>query len=259
MNKIEWQINTYRAVGNHQIPCPPVLEDGYNQGSGIKQSSKLKLALKFAIWPLFKLYGDLLVDGFIEWEIGKLIRKYIAKETVFLDIGCGDMSIRRFVPGDIWYNAMDLEVSDFHIIRVLRGKQNINVAMASASNIPVPSSTVSLIVSTETFCCIPEIDKAIQEIYRIATPDATLICSIPNNYCFKYVRKGPHKNSINNWTYDGFIEYMKSYHFEFVEGFMEGKWIPFPLWITKASYQLPIKSRSEYHNTNFFYVFRARK
>jgi SAM-dependent methyltransferase len=259
MNKIDWLTGTYLTVGDYQIPCASYIVDGYNQGSGIKRNSKLKLMLKRAIWHLWKLRDDLLVDGFIELEIGKLINRYIVKDSVFLDIGCGDMSLRRFVPSDLWYNALDFELSDFHIIRVLGGKQNVNIVLASATEMPVPSSTVSLIVSTECFYHIPEIEKAIQEIYRIATPDATVICSISNGYCHKYVKKGPFSGHINNWTYKGFIEYMKSHHFEFVEGFMKGRWVPFPLWITKTSYQLPLSSKSEYHNTNFFYVFRASK
>ena len=108
--------------------------------------------------------SDLLIDGFIEREIGKLIKRYIVEESVFLEIGCGDMSLRRFVPSDIWYNALDLELSDFYIIGVLRGKQNINIVLSSATEIPAPSSAVSLIVSTETFKHIPEIDKAIKGI-----------------------------------------------------------------------------------------------
>lgn len=259
MNKIEWLTDTYLTVGDHHIPCASDLIDGYNQASGIKRNSKLNLILKRTIWPLWKMRCDLLVDGFIEMEIGKLINKHIVTDSVFLEIGCGDMSLRRFVPGDSWYNALDLQLSDFQIIRVLRGKQNVNIVLASATNIPASTNSASLIVSTETLEHIPQIDKAIQEIYRIATPDATVIFSIPNAYCKKYAKKGPNSTHINNWTYDGFIKYMISLHFEFVEGFMKGKWIPFPLWITKTSYQLPLSSKSEYHNTNFFYVFRVSK
>ena len=259
MSKIEWKTNTNETVCEYLVPYVPNLVDGYNQRSGIIRNSKPQLMLKYTIWPLFKFCSDLLVDGFIEWEIGKLIKKYITKNSAFLEIGCGDMSLRRFVPSNLWYNALDLELSDFHIIKALRSKQKVNLVLASATKIPASSSIASLIVSTETFEHIPEIDKAIQEIYRIATPDATIICSIPNNYCYKYKKKGPHSGHINNWTYEGFIKYMKTHHFEFVEGFMKGKWIPFPLWMTKTSYQLPFSSKSEYYNTNFFYVFRASK
>jgi len=259
MNKIEWQTNTYETVGEYQVPYVPNITGGYNQGSGIKRNSKSKLILKLTIWPILKLRNDLIVDGFIEREIGKLIKKYITKDTVFLEIGCGDMSLKRFIPSNLWYNALDLELSDFHIIRTLRNKHNVNLVLASATEIPTPDNTASLIVSTETFEHIPEIDKAMQELHRIAIPDAILICSIPNNYCYKYKKKGPHRGHVNNWRYEEFIEYMKSHHLEFVEGFMKGKWIPFPLWMTKTSYQVPISSKSECYNTNFFYVFKVSK
>jgi len=259
MNRIEWKISTFQKVGKYKIPCVADLEKGFNQGSGIKRNTKIRLLLKQAAWPLWKLRTDLLVDGFVEKEIGRMIRRYCNSETVFLEIGCGDMSLRRYIPRDSWYNAIDLELSDFHLIRVLKKGQRVNVALASATNIPVETGKVSLIVSTETFEHIPEIDRAINEIFRVSTPGALLICSIPNNYSYKYTRLGPHEGHVNNWTYDGFIDFMKSHNFDFVEGFKKGRWIPFPLWITETTYQLPLSSRSEFLNTNFFYLFRVRK
>jgi len=260
ISKIEWLTEKHITVADYQIPCASDLKDGYNQGSGVKRSSIQKLMLKRILWPLFKWHNDMLVDGFIEHEVGRLINRFISNDSVFLEIGCGDMSLRRFLPSHLWYNALDLELSSFHILRVLgEKKKKVNLVLASASQIPAQPNTASLIVSTQTFEHIPEIDKTMQSIYRIAKPDATLICSISNGYCYKYVKKGPNIGQINKWTYDGFIEYMKSHHFELIEGFMKGKWIPFPLWFTKTSYQLPLSSKLEYYNTNFFYVFKVNK
>jgi SAM-dependent methyltransferase len=259
MGRIEWQTSTFQIVERHKIPCVADLEKGFHQGSGIKRNAKIKLLLKQAVWPFWKFRTDLLVDGFVEKEIGRLIRRYFERGSVFLDIGCGDMSLRRYIPRDSWYNAIDIELSDFHLKRVLRKSRHVNVALASATKIPVETGTVSVIVSTETFEHIPEIDRAINEIYRISTHDARLICSIPNNYSYKYTRLGPHEGHVNNWTFDGFIDFMKSHNFDFVKGFMKGWWIPFPLWITETTYQLPLSSRSEFLNTNFFYVFKIRK
>jgi len=188
-----------------------------------------------------------------------LIRRYATDESVFLEIGCGDMSLRRFVPGRLWYNAMDLELSEFHLRRVLRGTHKVNLALACAAQIPIRSDTVSLIVATETLEHIPDIDAALREIHRIARADGVLICTIPNNYGNKYVKKGPHPGHVNNWTYEGFLACMKSHRFVLVEGFMKGRWVPLPLWLTRTSYHLSLSSPSEYHNTNFFYVFRAGK
>ena len=259
MKKIEWKIDHYETVGKYRIPCVPNLKAGYHQGAGIKRSSKPALWIKRILWPLVKFRADWFTDGFIERSVGRLIRKYLTPESVFLEVGCGDMSLRKYLPKTHWYNALDLEISDLHILRVLKRGKKINLALASATDIPAESNVASLIVSTETFEHIPEIDKAIDEIHRVAMPGAVLICSIPNNYCYKYVKKGPHLGHINNWHYDEFIAYMQARGYEFIEGFMKGWWIPLPRWLTKTSWQLPFSSREEYYNTNFFYVFRIKK
>ena len=259
MEKIEWKTNNYKTIADHKIPCSSNLEDGFKQGSGIKPSSNLMLFFKQVFWPFLNFRNGLLIDGFIEREIGKYIKKYISTDSVFLEIGCGDMNLKKYVQNPHWYNCLDLEISDFHILRTLKNSNNINLVLASATEIPTSSNTASLIVSTETFEHIPEIDEAIVEIHRVAKSDAHLICSIPNNYCYKYMKKGAHEKHVNNWKNEEFIEYMKSHNFEYIEGFMKGKWIPFPLWLTKTSYQLPLTSKSEYYNTNFFYVFRVIK
>ena len=75
MSKIEWTTRDHVVIGKHRIACVPNLKDGYNQGSGIKYDSKIKLALKCFVYPLIKLRNDLVVDGFIEAEVGKLIKK----------------------------------------------------------------------------------------------------------------------------------------------------------------------------------------
>ena len=75
MNKIKWTTENYLTVGKYRVPCVPDLSRGYNQGAGIKRNSKGKLLLKHVLWGLYKTRNDLLVDGFIEREIGRLIKK----------------------------------------------------------------------------------------------------------------------------------------------------------------------------------------
>ena len=223
MCKINWMTDNYETLGNYYV-CVNDLPNGFNQSKGIKRYSKSKLILLHVVWPLFKVYSDLLVDGFIERNVGRLIKKYIESNTVFVEIGCGDMSLRRYVPKHIYYNALDLRFSEFFLRKVLQSKQKINLVIASCTDIPAPSNIASLVVSTETFEHIPEIDKAIKEIHRLSLPGAIIICSIPNNYCYKYHKKGSHSGHINNWTFEGFKQFMESHNFEFVEGFMKGWW-----------------------------------
>ncbi len=258
MRKIEWATDHCVVVGKHRVSYVTNLEAGYNQGCGVKRDSKTRLFFKSLLYPVYKIRNYLVVDGFIEYQIGRLITKYISDDTLFLEIGCGDMSLRRFLPKSVSYNALDLELSEFQLRRNLRKRGAISIVLASATDIPAPSGIVSLIVSTETFEHIPKINKALEEISRVASPKATLICSIPNNCCYKYEKKGPHRGHVNDWTFDEFTHLMKLHSFELVEGFMKGWWIPLPKWLTRQSYQLPFSSECEYYNTNFFYVFRKR-
>lgn len=259
MTQIHWTVDAVLTLGPHSIPCATQSEDGQSQQDGVKRYTKRGLVLRRVLWPTYKLWLDLFVDGFIEWETGRLIRKYCTGDSVFLEVGCGDMSLRRFVPRGICYNALDVQFSEFHLRRVLAKDSRINVVIASATQIPARSDVATVIVSTETFEHIVDIDRAMREVYRVAAPGAILICTIPNNYCWKYQRKGPHTGHVNNWTYDGFIRFMEGHRFELLEGFMKGYWLPLPLWLTKTSYQLPVTSASEAYNTNFFYVFQAAK
>jgi SAM-dependent methyltransferase len=258
MSKLNWINCKLVKIGKVNVFKADTLEDGYAQGSGIKINTSFLKFIKKIIWPLLKMHNDFFIDGFIEYEIGKIIKKYILHNTTFLEIGCGDMSLRRFIPKNIYYNALDLEISDFHISKTAKEK-NINIAIASATSIPLESNKASVIVSTETLEHIPKIKDAINEIYRIAIPGAIFICTIPNNFCYKYKKKGPHPGHINNWGFESFKFFMESNGYKLIYKKMIGWWIPIPLWITKISYQLPFSSKDEYYNTNFIYVFKIIK
>ena len=261
MNRLKFKLNQILKIEDYSITYDSKLLNQKNQITGleIKKDSKIKGFIKTILWPVFSLRNNLLVDGFIEREAGKLIKKYIKEDTVFLEVGCGDMSLRRFLPKNLCYNAFDISLSEFHLKRVLREGQRINIALFSATRIPLDPSAVSLIVITEVFEHILDINQAVSEIYRILKLKGILIASIPNNYCYKYKRKGPNSEHINNWTFDEFKEYMNQNGFKCLEGYMIGYWIPLPLWITKTSYQLPISSKKEFYNTNFIYAFQKMK
>jgi len=261
---ISWTTEHRVAVGRYMVPCDSVLEEGYKQPKGIIPCPTNFVRKVFSPFlklrrSLLRLRDFLLVDGFIEREAGRLIRKYVSNDSVFLEIGCGNMSLRRFLPRGLCYNAIDLMFSEPELAAVLAEGPKVNICVASATQIPVESNTTTLLVSTETFPHIPNIDQTIEELHRIAAPNAVLICSNPNRYCWKYEKKGPHPRQVHKWTFEGFIRFMQDRNFKFLEGSMNGWWIPFPLWLTKTSYQLPITSKSEFLNTTFFHVFQAIK
>lgn len=259
MSKIAWQTDESISVGPYQIAMGADIVDGYRQGCGVKRNSPLKLRLKRALYPIVKLREDLLVDGFIERDVGRIIREHLTQDATVLEVGCGDMSLRRFLPKDICYNAIDLELADFHVLNAMRSSNPVNLACATAKNLPIADNIVTLLIATETLEHIPDPGKAVDEMFRVAAPGAVLACSIPNNYCYKYDQKGKNPRHINEWTYQGFIDFMAQHGFDVISGRMKGKWIAFPRWLTAKSYTLPLSSDDEYHNTNFIYAFRARK
>lgn len=234
------------------------IEDDAEGISRIRRDSSSRLILKSALWPLFQCREALVGSQYIEREIGKWIRELSDKRTTFLDVGCGSMRLMKYLSPDIYYNGFDISFSEFHLRRNLRKGRLINIAVASATEIPLESDSVNLIASTEVFEHIPEIGRAIQKIHRVATSGANLICSIPNNSCYKYKKKGPHPDHVNNWSYSEFIEFMENKGFELQRGYMKGWWVPLPLWLTKKSYHLPLSMRQEFKCTNFFYQFTAR-
>jgi len=256
--KLSWKTTDTINFKGFSIPCTSNLKSQSNQDWGIRRNTSKISYLAPYLYPILNIRNYLLVDGFIERDIGNLIKRYITDETAFLEIGCGDMSLRRFLPSGIYYNAFDLELNEYFLIKKLNDPY-VNIAIASAENIPLDDDVASLIVATETFEHIPNIEQAIREIYRISKSGAMLLCTIPNNYCYKYQKKGPHSGHIHNWTFNGFINFMNDFGFKLISGDMKGWWIPFPLMLTKTSYQLPISSKDEFLNTNFIFVFEVSK
>lgn len=258
VKKIVFKLGESLKVGTHIISCDYNIfqQKNFTFEPGISKDSKVDKLIKTIFWPLYDLRNFFLVDGFIKKEVGKLIKKYLKDDTTFLDAGCGDMGLRRFLPKNVCYNGFDIRFSEFHLGRVLSEKESRNIALFSALKIPLDPNTASLVVSTQVIGQIRDVDKVVSEIHRILKPNGILILSIPNGYCYKFERKGPHPACTDNWTFDEFKEFMKRYDFKYLEGYMKGYWIPLPLWFTNISYQLPISCKEEKYNTDFFFVFQ---
>lgn len=259
MGKVAFHLSDSVVIDGLEILIQPdISAQDQSYQTGIIRSSGLQLALKSIMFPIFNARNHFLVDGFIERIIGKYIEKYFPQDPCILEIGCGDMNLRRFLPNNVYYNAFDVRLSEFQIRRQ-RNRQYLNLAVASCTDIPCDSEVANLLLATEVFEHIAEIETAIDEVYRVLRKGGVLLVSIPNNFCYKYIRKGKNIDHVNEWTWQGFIDFMEKHRLRFVEGKMCGWWIPLPTWVTKrtkTSYQLPISSLKEILNTNFFYVFK---
>ncbi|HBG27241.1 MAG: hypothetical protein A2Y10_12495 [Planctomycetes bacterium GWF2_41_51] len=253
MKKLDWQTDKFITFENLPIPC---CSDLYAKRlpSLIRKDRGIKRAVKKCLWPILDRRNLLLCNGFIYRIIGKWIRKYCNSETVFLDIGCGNMKFKKYLPKGCVYNAFDVSLSEYHLSRM---QPDCNIAIASAADIPLADNSVDVMVSSEVLEHIRGLDQAVDEIYRIARPSAMFFCSIPNNYCKKYAAKGQHPDHVNKFSFMEFERYMKAHGFKTLQSFMMGYWLP--ICFLKSSYQLPLTSGNEYYNTNFFYMFEVIK
>lgn len=259
MNKLDWQSENTISINSCELACSNELYDNAFQDKLIRKDSTIKHFAKTICWPILSMQKKLLIDGFIYRTIAKWAKKLINTETVFLEVGCGNMEFNNFLPKQTCYNAFDISLSEFHVKRLAKIRKNFNIALASATDIPLNASSANLIVSCEVFEHVPKLKQAINEIHRIAMPNAILLCSIPNNYCYKYQQKGPHSDHVNNFTYQEFVDFMESKGFLLQKGLMKGWWVPLPGWLTKTSYQLPISPRNEFYCTSFIYQFETKK
>ncbi|WXG47421.1 MAG: class I SAM-dependent methyltransferase [Candidatus Atabeyarchaeum deiterrae] len=254
MGALEWKVSKYlvlkgsRIPVGEEVPMNPILQ----------YSPLMRRVMSFAK-PLAYLRDYFFVSGFIHGIIGGWIRENVNKGTTFLDIGCGDLRLKKQLPRQLTYNAFDISFSEYTLDLALRSKST-NIAIASATKIPLDSNQVDVLTATEVLEHIPQVDKALDEIRRVARPKALFLVSIPNNYCYKYHVKGQNPDHRNKWTFDEFITHLESRGFKLIKSCKKGWWIPLPVYLAgKTSYQLPITSDYEYYDTNFFYMFKVLK
>jgi SAM-dependent methyltransferase len=258
MLKLKWETDEYFIFEGRKIP----LGDGINENP-VRRCSPMVRKLLPAVKPIFSLSSYFLGSGFVYRTIGKWIRENINEKAVFLDVGCGDLELRTQLPKNIIYNGFDISFSEYTLDLSVRLK-SVNVAVASATNIPLDSNQVSVITATEVLEHIrggtQQVNKVLNEVFRIAIPNALFLVSIPNNYCYKYHVKGQHADHHNNWTFQGFIDFVGQDKFKLIKSKKIGWWIPFPKYIERGnSYQIPFESEYEYYNTTFLYMFGVIK
>ena len=82
--------------------------------------------------------------------------------------------------------------------------KNSNIVIASAKEIPLESSTVSIVASTKCFQHINEFDLAIREMYKVLKYGKILVCTNSNPFSNKQ-KKWSHNGVYNFWSNDQFI------------------------------------------------------
>ncbi len=258
MSKLVFKLRQQINFKGHTIPYDEEYFSEFCQFDHqvIRKDSGFWLIAKEFFWPLVAARDYLFIDGFIEQGIGRLIKDHINPKTVFLEIGCGNMNMRRFLPKGICYNAMDVSFAQYHLERVLHHPKMVNLAAGSVTNIPLDKDSVSMVVAMEVLQLIPDINRALNEIKRVLSPNGILLVSLPNAFCYKYQKKGRPQNLYFRKSFQEAKDCFISQGFKYLKGYMQGFWLPLPLTLVKNSYQLPFSVKNEVYNTNFLFAFQ---
>lgn len=262
MPKLNWTTDRFIEWHGRGIPYAKGLdvsmaEDSYfGQKAGVRRDSARRLAVKNLLFPVHRVWVHAAGTGFITRVVAGMLRRRIREESTFLEVGCGNMELRRYLPKGCVYNAIEMSVSEFTLQRVLAKDANVNFAFALATEIPLPSASVDIVASLEVFEHIPPIEDALREIRRVMKSGGVLVCSIPNNHYFKYKVVGDNPDHVNKWTFDEFPAFVERLGFRLIESRRLGMWIPIPIRGLREMY-LPIRPSNEFYTSNFFYCFEA--
>lgn len=260
MARLRWKTTKTFRWKDFELPCAEALMPVTDGAAGLSQVSGIRPTgfgwKKRLGWPVHELLRHTTGSGYIERGVGRFIRRYATPDTAFLEYGCGPMNMRRYLPKGAWYNAIDIAFSEFQLRRVLRPGRRVNLAIGSATDIPLDDDSVSMLVSVEVLYCIPDVDRVFAESRRVLRDGGVMICSVGNAFYTKYQRVGPHPDCRNKWTYQGFIDHVARFGFELLDADRRGVWIESKRF---SETWLPIDPKDESKTATFTYAFRLKK
>lgn len=228
--------------------------------AGIRPNSGLKSAIKSVLWPLRRASENILGHQFLQYRLARWIRRYASDSTAFLECGPGDMSIRRFLPSAIAYNAVEFGLSEFQVRRVLARDPRVNLVLGSIEDIPLADNSVDMVTCVEMLQHVPDVDKGLRELVRVCRPGAKVMVTVANGHCTKVKKKGANKHFVHLFTEADFRARAERAGLKVLEHEQTGKWVPVPQKIIGGhSMHLPIRSAREEDNCYFVYLFEVTK
>jgi ubiquinone/menaquinone biosynthesis C-methylase UbiE len=116
------------------------------------------------------------------------IRKMITKSSGYLlEIGLGLGFFLSEVP---YFKRVGVDLSFETLKKAERSiPRDVFLVNCNAENLPFQNRTMDIVTSTHTFEHIPDIQKAIKEIYRVMKPDGELVVFVPASLTGKVSKK----------------------------------------------------------------------
>ena len=123
-------------------------------------------------------------------RLNQIIKYINAKEKdKILEIGCGDgLIINKLKKG--WITGIDYSES-----AVKKAKENnklnknIKIIKGDAQNLKLDNNSFNKIICAEVIEHLPNPEKVINEIKRIAKPKSKIVLTIPNDYFIDFIRE----------------------------------------------------------------------
>lgn len=177
---------------------------------------------------------------FIRAKEAELFQRYLPFKGLVLDFGCGDGFFARVV-----FDKVDagVDLADSRIEEAREKESYRKLVVYDGKRLPFPDKSYSTVVSNCVFEHLPDLDQALEEIYRVLKPSGKLLVTVMShkweryliggkifgrNYCQWLRRKQKHQNllSSKNWKKKflerGFkIEYEEAYLGESASKFVE--------------------------------------
>ncbi|MEK6891380.1 MAG: methyltransferase domain-containing protein [Nanoarchaeota archaeon] len=106
------------------------------------------------------------------------LRKY-TKKAKLLEIGAGDRTLKKFLPGNIAYESLDFDPN--YGKAFFKAKHDYHFDL-DKGKLPVKTNSYDIIVCLETLEHTMYPQRVIDEMKRVAKADALFFISIPNDY-----------------------------------------------------------------------------
>jgi SAM-dependent methyltransferase len=120
-------------------------------------------------------HRELQLEGHI-----RLLRPYLTRDTVFLEVGAGDCALPLLVAPMV-RKAYGLEVSE-ELTRGLPNSEKFQVLLPKSCEVPLPDNTIDLAFSFQVIEHIhpDDVIEQLKDIHRVLKPGGSYYCITPN-------------------------------------------------------------------------------